>query len=165
MNKFKTLLLTVCAAAAMLFTVNTAQAQSDFTDDQVEKFVAINKETLPAQKEMQEKIMEALKAEGLTMERFQQLAAAAQTGDETLGGATEEEQTSFMTIAQSAMAMQQDMMMKYGEAAEKHDMDITTFQQMAMAYAQDAAFKEKIDGMMGGDAEDNADEAADEDEG
>lgn len=154
MNKVKTLLLTVCAAIAMTFTANTVQAQSDFSDDQVEKFVLVYKDVIPAQKEMEQKLKKSVEDEGLTMERFQQIAIAAQSGDETMGGASEAEQTSFMTIAQSAMAMNQDLMMKMGESAEKHELEVTTFQQMAMAYAQDAAFKEKIDGIMGieGDA-------------
>lgn len=58
---------------------NAAKA-SDFTDEEYDKFVNINAELIPVQQEVQGKMMDAIKAEGLDVQRFQELMQAQQTG-------------------------------------------------------------------------------------
>lgn len=148
-KKIRTQLMTWCIALGLVVAFTPAIAQENsFSDDEVEKFVMINKQTMPLQMEAQQDMMNMLKEEGMDINKFQQMAMAAQQGDETMGGATEEEKTKFTTVATKMQTLQQELGIKMQEAVKEEGMEPMKFQQMAMKYQQDAEFRQEIDALM-----------------
>ncbi|MEZ5015792.1 MAG: DUF4168 domain-containing protein [Flavipsychrobacter sp.] len=167
-KRMRTRIATLLTAVALLFTTSAVMAQggaADYTDDDIEQFVAINKETLPLQMDAQKKMMTAVQESGMDMNKFQSMAMAAQQGDQTFGGASEEEKTAFMAVATKANSIQQELGMEMQKAVSASGMDAMKFQQMAMTYQQNADFRTKIDAMMGmGEADASTDEGDEEGE-
>lgn len=158
-----TRITTLFTIVTLLFTSNTILAQdggTDYSEDDITQFVSINKETLPIQMAAQQKMMTVVQESGMDMTKFQTMAMAAQKGDQTLGGASDEEKAQFMALGEKLNALQQDLGTKMQEAVTASGMEPMKFQQMAMTYQQDASFRSKIDGLMGieGDEDEEAEE-------
>lgn len=141
--------MTWCIALGLVVAFTPAIAQENsFSDDEVETFVMINKQTMPIQMEAQQNMMNMLKEEGMDINKFQQMAMAAQQGDETMGGATEEEKNKFTTLATKMQTLQQELGVKMEKVVKEEGMEPVKFQQMAMKYQQDAEFRQEIDALM-----------------
>lgn len=148
-KKIRTQLMTWCTALGLVVAFTPAIAQENsFSDDEVETFVMINKQTMPIQMEAQQNMMNMLKEEGMDINKFQQMAMAAQQGDETMGGATEEEKNKFTTLATKMQTLQQELGVKMEKVVKEEGMEPVKFQQMAMKYQQDAEFRQEIDALM-----------------
>lgn len=148
-KKIRTQLMTWCIALGLVVAFTPAIAQENsFSDDEVETFVMINKQTMPIQMEAQQNMMNMLKEEGMDINKFQQMAMAAQQGDETMGGATEEEKNKFTTLATKMQTLQQELGVKMEKVVKEEGMEPVKFQQMAMKYQQDAEFRQEIDALM-----------------
>lgn len=148
-KKIRTQLMTWCIAFGIVVAFTPAIAQENsFSDDEVETFVMINKQTMPIQMEAQQNMMNMLKEEGMDINKFQQMAMAAQQGDETMGGATEEEKNKFTTLATKMQTLQQELGVKMEKVVKEEGMEPVKFQQMAMKYQQDAEFRQEIDALM-----------------
>lgn len=166
-KRISTRIATLFTVVALLFATNTVLAQGapEYTDDDIEQFVSINKETLPLQMDAQKKMMTAVQESGMDMNKFQTMAMAAQQGDQTFGGASEEDKAAFMAVATKANTIQQELGMEMQKAVTASGMDAMKFQQMAMTYQQDADFRSKIDEMMGMGGDDIETEEGDDSDG
>lgn len=138
----------VMACFGLIFSTNV-QAQevgtTDFTDLEYEKFVEINAALIPMQEEVQGQMMNAIKEEGLEVERFQELAQAQRGG--TITDATEdtEEIAKFNKAGQKVMNIQRGMQTQAQEVIKEKELPMEKFQQMSMAYNQDQEVKAKVD--------------------
>ncbi|WP_137401184.1 DUF4168 domain-containing protein [Echinicola rosea] len=123
---------------------NAAKA-SDFTDEEYDKFVNINAELIPVQQEVQGKMMDAIKAEGLEVQRFQELAQAQQSGSLKDASDDPEEIGKFNKAGQQVMAIQKEVQTKAQGLIEENDLSVQKFQQMSMAYNQSQEVRAKVD--------------------
>lgn len=123
-------------------------AKTNFTDEELEKFIEINKQVIQMEQQSQQKIVTAIQDEGITVERFNQIAQKRQNPNMELN-ASEEEMTAFNNAAQVVMQQQQQMQRQVMGMIQKTDgIDVQTFQQIMMAYQQDEEVQQQIDEML-----------------
>ncbi|WP_186753837.1 DUF4168 domain-containing protein [Echinicola salinicaeni] len=148
-------LLSIASVFAFMFFAlqGTAFAQgaaveNDFTDEDYEKFVAINVAIIPVQQELQGKMVKAIQDEGLDINRFQELARAQQSGNIKDASDDPAELAKFNQAGQKVMEMQKGVQAKVQEMIQEEELSVQTFQRMSMAYNQDQKVKKKIDTLM-----------------
>ncbi|WP_246535250.1 DUF4168 domain-containing protein [Litoribacter ruber] len=124
------------------------QVNDNFTDEEYEKFVKINKEIIPLQEEMQSKMMETIEETGLDVNRFNELAQAQQAGNIKEVSQDPDEIAKFNEAGQKVVEMNQEIGQAYQEKMAENDMDQQKFQEMMMAYQQSEKVRTKIDSMM-----------------
>ncbi len=124
------------------------EVKEDFTDKELKEFVNINLELMPLQEKSQEKMIEAIQASGLSLERFQALAQAQQAGNLTDAAESAEELAMFNNAGQKVMSMQEDLQKDVQKVITASKLSEQEFQQLYMAYTQSAKVKEKVDEMM-----------------
>ncbi|MCH7410154.1 DUF4168 domain-containing protein [Belliella sp. DSM 111904] len=124
------------------------EVKEDFKDDELKEFVKINKELMPLQEKSQEKMVDAIEDSGLTVERFQALAQAQQSGSLTEVAEGPEEMAQFNEAGQKVMGMQEELQSGIQKVINDSKLSETEFQQMYMAYTQSPKVKEKVDELM-----------------
>ncbi|WP_143960085.1 DUF4168 domain-containing protein [Litoribacter populi] len=124
------------------------QVNDNFTDEEYEKFVKINKEIIPLQEEMQGKMMKTIEDSGLDVDRFNELAQAQQAGNIKEVSQDPEEMAKFNEAGQKVVEMNQEIGEAYQKKMTENDMDQQKFQEMMMAYQQSEKVRTKIDSMM-----------------
>ncbi|MDX9942290.1 MAG: DUF4168 domain-containing protein [Bacteroidales bacterium] len=106
------LLVTVLfAAPARSYGQETEEPKKEFrfADQDLLNFYDVNQELSVLQKETNEKIVAAVEAKGLSMDRFNQIARAAEIGALQGGMYLDEEVESFNQVAPEITAIQRDM--------------------------------------------------------
>lgn len=150
-------------AFALFFGVNaTAQevmpqqmeVQEDFPEEDMKKFVAVNLEVMPIQERYQEKMMNSIEESGLTVQRFEELSRAQQSGDIREASKDPEELASYNKAGQEIMQIQSEMQNEVVGHISESDLGPEKFQQIYMAYTQSEKVRAKIDKMMADAVED-----------
>ncbi|MEX2511315.1 MAG: DUF4168 domain-containing protein [Cyclobacteriaceae bacterium] len=136
-----------------IFLAGTAQQQSvtvntDFSDDDYDKFVKINADLIPMQMEIEEKMIGIVEDNGLEVNRFQALMQAQQQGNITDVSEDPEEIAKFNQAGQEVIKVQQESQEKLQNHITDNEMELKKFQEMSIAYQQSPEVKEKIDSMM-----------------
>ncbi len=162
LKKTTTRFIALIGILGLLSFTSVSAQQAEHSEEDIAQYVAINKETLPIQLKAQEKMMTALKESGMDMQKFQTMMMSAQQGDQTYGGASEEDITTFKELAAAVNEIQTELGTQMQAAVQKSGMEPIKFQQMTMTYQQDAEFRAQIDEMMG--MGDGGADMADEDE-
>lgn len=127
------------------------QTQEDFSDEEIETFVKINKDIIPVQQKAETDMVSTIEDEGIKVERFQQLAQAQQTG--TLKDASDDasELAAFNKAGQEVMKLQQNLQTEIKEIIKKNEMPTEKFEAIYVAYNSSPKLKEKVDKMIYGD--------------
>ena len=123
-------------------------AETNFTDEEIEKFVKINQEIMPIQEEMQDKMVASIEETGLDIDRFNELAQAMQAGDIKEASQDPQEIAKFNEAGQKVMEMNQEIGAEYQKRMTAHKMDPERFQQIMMAYQQSEEVRNKVDSLM-----------------
>lgn len=123
-------------------------ASSEISDSNIELFAKINKDMMPQQMAAQQKMMAALKEEGMDAQRFQTLAMAQQQGKLDDAEPTEEELKKLETISGKIRTIQQGLQEEVQAAVVAAGMKPMDFQKVAMAYQQDPKVRSKVDNIM-----------------
>ncbi len=124
------------------------EVKEDFTDSELKEFVKVNVALIPIQESSQQKMAEAIQSTGLTIDRFQQLAQAQQTGELSEAASSAEEAAKFNEAGQKVIAMQQEMQEDIQKVIIDSKLSEQEFQQIYTAYSQSSKVKEKVDEMM-----------------
>jgi len=124
------------------------QVDTDFSDEDYEKFVKINQEIIPLQEEMQGRMIQSIEETGLDINRFNELAQAQQAGNIKEVSQDPEEIAKFNEAGQKVIEMNQEIGAAYQQKMDEHDMDQQKFQRMMMAYQQSEEVRSRIDSMM-----------------
>ncbi|PRY89121.1 DUF4168 domain-containing protein [Mongoliibacter ruber] len=130
------------------------EVQEDFPDEDIKKFVAVNLEVMPIQEKYQEKMMESIEGSGLTVQRFEELSTAQQSGDIREASEDPEELASYNKAGQEIMQIQSEMQNEVVGHISESDLGPEKFQQIYMAYTQSEKVRAKIDKMMADAIED-----------
>ncbi|MEX0883321.1 MAG: DUF4168 domain-containing protein [Cyclobacteriaceae bacterium] len=121
---------------------------TDFSDDEYDKFVKINADLIPMQMEIEEKMIAIVEDNGLEVNRFQALMQAQQQGNITDVSEDPEEIAKFNLAGQEVMKVQQESQEKLQKHITDNEMELEKFQEMSIAYQQSPEVKEKIDSKM-----------------
>lgn len=126
----------------------TQEIKEDFSDEDYEAFVKINKELIPLQQEAEGQMIEVISEKGLEVTRFQELAQAQQSGKITDVSEDPEEIAKFNEAGQEVMKVREKVEGELKKKIEASQMDIEKFQQISMAYNQSETVRNKIDKLL-----------------
>lgn len=130
--------------------INPPQApiQENFSDEEIENFVKINKEIIPVQEKIQQDMVKSIQENGMELPRFQELAQAQSAGNlrEVTEDLTEIEK--FNKIGQEVVKLQQGMQIEVQEIIQESEMGQEKFNAIYMAYNSNPEIKEKVDQLL-----------------
>ncbi|WP_375585278.1 DUF4168 domain-containing protein [Cyclobacterium xiamenense] len=139
------MLLGICLA---FDTVAQQQVNDNFSDEDYQKFVAINQSLVPMQAEVEAKMVGILEEKGMEVPRFQELMKAQRQGNIMDATDDPDEITIFNQAGQEIMKIQQESQQQLQNHITDNGMEIQKFQEMSIAYNQSPKVKKKIDEMM-----------------
>jgi len=150
-------IITVFAVAICLFGGNAyaqmpqqpqqQEVRTDFTDEELEKFVEAAQEVMTIQQQIQQEMMAGIESEGLTVDEFNQMFEAMQDPEIEVE-ATPEEQEAFDNAMEIVNEVQQSAEQEVGEAVEDAGLNFEKYDQIMMAYQQDPEIQERINELM-----------------
>lgn len=146
------MLLGIClafgATAQQLPQGAQQQINDNFSDEEYEKFVAINQTLAPMQAEVEAKMVGILEEKGMEVPRFQALMQAQRQGNIMDATDDPDEITIFNQAGQEIMKVQQESQQELQKHITDSGMEIQKFQEMSIAYNQSPKVKKKVDEMM-----------------
>ncbi|WP_035807155.1 DUF4168 domain-containing protein [Lunatimonas lonarensis] len=140
-----TLLMPVALSAQQIPGQQDQPVKEDFSDAEIEQFVAINMDMMPIQQAAEAKMIDAIESAGLEIERFQQLFQAQQLGNITDASEDPQEIAKFNEAGQQIMKVQEEANQEIQQMILDADMQVQTFQEISTAYQQSPVVKAKVD--------------------
>lgn len=137
--------------AGLMAQVPSAQPQQqqeapDYSDEELEAFVATTEDIMKIQQKYQEKMVSAIEEEGLTAQEFQSFSQSQQSGQET--EMSEEKKESYANAMNSVVGIQQEMQQEMQTVVQEGEMEVQEYQQMSMHIQQSPELSQKVEGMM-----------------
>lgn len=139
------ILFSICLAFG---TLAQQQVNDNFSDEEYEKFVAINQTLAPMQAEVEAKMVGILEEKGMEVPRFQALMQAQRQGNIMDATDDPEEISTFNEAGQEIMKVQQESQEELQKHITDSGMEIQKFQEISIAYNQSPKVKEKVDALM-----------------
>ncbi len=121
--------------------------RTDFSDEEIEKFIAVNQKVIAIQQENEQYMIQAIEKEDLDLESFNEILKGQQ-GEVTTYEASEDELASFNLAAQNIMIIQKDMQEKMEQAVVEEGMELEDFQALMLAYQQSPELQQKVDSQL-----------------
>lgn len=112
------------------------------TDEELIAFFDINQQISVLQKETQQKIAQAAQAGGLTLERFNQIARAAQIG--AMDQFSQEEIAAFNEVAPKVTAIQKELQGQIQATITDHGITPDKYQAIIADYRSDPKMQEYV---------------------
>lgn len=142
------ILFSICLVFGTIAQQAQQQVNDNFSDDEYEKFVAINRTLAPMQAEVEAKMVGILEEKGMEVPRFQALMQAQRQGNIMDATDDPDEITIFNQAGQEILKVQRESQEKLQKHITDSGMEIQKFQEMSIAYNQSPKVKEKVDEMM-----------------
>jgi urate oxidase len=117
--------------------------KENFSDERLKKFVEVYKKLAPQQQQAEAKMLTAIEQQGLTPQRFNQLAENTQKNSSS-ATASAEEMKKFNAAAQQIVAIQKDEQPRIEKAITDEGMKPEEFEQIVLAYHQNPAIQQRI---------------------
>lgn len=95
--------------------------------------------------EAQSEMMKVIEKEGISVEKFNEIASAQQNPDSTAVKPDPKEVESFQKAAEKITGMQPAIEERMVKAVEAEGLDVETYQQIAQAYQQSPKVKGELD--------------------
>ena len=145
---FSLLTLSFFFASSALFAQAppAGESSNEYSDEELETFVEAAMEIMPLQQEAQRVMVEEIKDNGMTVEKFNQILEAQAMGMEP--EATEEELESFENTMRSIEDIQAEYQVKIAEEIEKTGMSPQKFDEILARYQQDPELQIRIHEIM-----------------
>jgi hypothetical protein len=124
--------------------------REDFSDKELKSFVKANEAVMAIQQESEQKMVDAIEGEGLTVERFHEILQSQRDP----GSATEasaEELGSFNKAAQVIIEESRKAEEKMETSIKHEGIDIDTYKEIMLAYKQSPDVQSKINKMVSSD--------------
>jgi hypothetical protein len=146
-------------AAALLFifsvgnaalaqeTVQQAPLKEDFKKEELQSFIKANQKVVALQKASEEKMVKVVQEEGLTVERFNQLAASQQNPDKKVKVEAKEMET-FNTAAQKISGIGKEADTQMQQSIKQEGIDVETYQQIILAYQKSPKVKQELEALL-----------------
>jgi hypothetical protein len=123
----------------------SAEIREDFSDDELKSFVKANEKVTTIQMASEQKLIKAIEAEGLTVNRFNEILERQRdpqrTSDST---ATAEEMKSFNSAAQVILQENAKIEKEMTSSIEEEGIDIETYKQIMVAYQQSPQVQTRV---------------------
>lgn len=122
--------------------------REDFSNEELEKFVDVYVQVIEIQQENEAVMMQAIEAENLDVERFQEILQAQQQQQNAADiNATAEEMAAFNNAAQKIMAVQKEANTEMQQVIEK-DLGVETYEQIVIAYQQNEEVQQRVNELL-----------------
>ncbi len=121
-----------------------ADVEFDYADESLLVFFDANQEVSALQRSTQERITETTEDHGLTRERFDQIARAAQIGALQGGNFSSEEIDAFNQVAPHVTQIQREMQGMVQVIIEDHDMEMDKYREILNEFRQDQDLQEYV---------------------
>ncbi|WP_181151230.1 DUF4168 domain-containing protein [Sphingobacterium gobiense] len=154
MQKLKVILLAVMmmvGVGAMAQESNPMQEpelKEDFKKDELISFVKASSKVEAIQMGVQESMANAVKDEGLTVEKFNTMAQAQENSEEGIQNESAEDQKMFNSAFEKIMKIQDEVGGDIQEAIKEEGIDIEVFEQIMYAYQNSEKVKGELDGVL-----------------
>ena len=123
--------------------------QSDVSDSELKKFVSIYKQVQKKNKEAQQKMAKAVQAEGITIQRYQQIAQAGKNPKSKVE-VTKEEKTKMKAIKSSFQKIQNKFKSKITGVIKEGGMSTQRYQQVFQQIKADKELQAEFGKLMQG---------------
>lgn len=158
-NKFIMQKLKVILLAGMMMVGLGAMAQEpdpmqepelkeDFKKDELISFVKASSKVEAIQMGVRESMADAVKEEGLTVEKFNTMAQAQENSEEGIQNESAEDQKMFNNAFEKIMKIQDEIGGDIQEAIKEEGIEIQTFEQIMHAYQNSEKVKGELDGVV-----------------
>ena len=128
------------------------EMREDFSDNELKSFVKANERVTVIQLEAEQKMIQAIEDEGLSVERFNEILE--QQRDPTRGGDTSaEELQSFNKAAQMILDENARIEQQMTSSIEEEGIDIETYKQIMLAYQQSPQVQDRVNKFVNGENE------------
>lgn len=118
--------------------------KTDFTDEELELFINVNQKVVEVQQAAEQEMVQAIEAtDGITIERFNEIAMAQQNPEAEVD-MSDDEKMAFENAAQGVMEVQRETQAKIATKVEEEGMPFTDYRQIMLAYQQSPELQEKI---------------------
>lgn len=136
------------AFSSALLAQGQPQMKTDFSDEELSLFIDVNKEVVKVQQAAEQKMMQAIQeTDGITVERFNEIAMAQQNPNASVD-MSDDEKMAFQTAAQGVMEVQRETQAEIAAAVEEEGMAFNDYRQIMMAYQQSPELQERIRSMV-----------------
>ncbi|WP_257668579.1 DUF4168 domain-containing protein [Parapedobacter tibetensis] len=122
--------------------------KEDFEQKELTSFLNANAKISEIQMEAQGEMVKIIEAEGISVEKFNQIAQSQQQQYSTAQKNDPKDMESFQKAAEKITGMQQTIEGKMIKTVEGEGLDVNTYQQIAQAYQQSPKVKGQLDKMM-----------------
>lgn len=124
------------------------ELNTDFSDQELEQFVAVFKKANEIQQKNEEVMIQAIEGEDLELERFNEILVSRQQQQSAEDiGASAEEMAAFNQAAEKIMSVQQEAQAEIQQVIED-ELGMEKYQQIVIAYQQDPEVQEKVNQML-----------------
>jgi len=122
--------------------------REDFSDDELKSFVKANEKVSAIQMQAEQKMIEAIEEEGLTVERFHEILE--QQRDPTRGGTetSMQELESFNNAAQVILDENERIEKQMTSSIEAEGIDVETYKEIMLAYQQSPAIQNRVNDLI-----------------
>lgn len=149
-----TCMMLIFIPAGLMAQVPTPQQQEqqpapDYSEEELETFVAATGDIIAIQESFQERMISAIEEEGLSAQEFQMISQQQQQqqeGEEM--EMSEEKKQSYANAMTKVVSIQEEMNEKMQSTVEEHDMEVQEYQEMSMHVQQSPELSQKVDEMM-----------------
>ena len=128
--------------------VQTQEVKEDFEEEELNCFLNASSKINEIQMEAQGEMMKIVENEGLSVEKFNQIAETQQAPDSSATQPDPKEVESFQKAAEKITGMQQTVEGKMVKAVEDEGLEVETYMQIAQAYQTSPKLKGVLDEMM-----------------
>ena len=127
------------------------EMREDFSDNELKSFVKANEKVTVIQMEAEQKMINAIEDEGLSVKRFNEILE--QQRDPSRGGETSaEELQSFNAAAQLILDENARIEKQMTTSIEEEGIDIETYKQIMLAYQQNPDVQNRVNKMVNGES-------------
>lgn len=121
--------------------------KEDFEKKELQSFVRANQKVLSLQNDGEKTMKETVKQEGLSVERFNEIAASQQNPEKEIT-VKEEELQLFHKATQKLTEISKIVDNKMHESIEQENLDVVTYQEILLAYQNSSKVKQEIDSLL-----------------
>ncbi|HWV75376.1 MAG TPA: DUF4168 domain-containing protein [Pseudosphingobacterium sp.] len=121
--------------------------KENFKAEEIQSFIKANQKVVYLEKTSEDEMIKAMREEGFTVERFNEIAAAQQTPEKQVKIEQEEIQ-SFNNVIQKVADISKTTENKMSASIEEEGLDVVTYQQIVLAYQNSAKVKHEVDALL-----------------
>lgn len=141
---FMFLLMNVPAKAQLQNSPQQQEQNTEVSDEELEKFAALQEEVEAQNQKGQQKMMKAVEEEGLDVQQYNQISQSTQQPNSE-ANVDEEKMEKFEKAREKVKSLQTETQQKIRNKIEEEGMNIQRYEEIYMAVQQDPDLQNKLE--------------------